>query len=57
MVFLIFYKCEEHTHYILFSKWLNEKNGSNISRGIEGVDGVSSAIRTVESEYADDAKI
>ena len=28
-----------------------------ISRGIEGVDGVSSAIRTVESEYADDAII
>ena len=26
-----------------------------ISRGIEGVDGVSSVIRTVESEYADDA--
>ena len=28
-----------------------------ISRGIEGVDGVSSLIRTVESEYADDAII
>ena len=28
-----------------------------ISRGIEGVDGVSSVIRTVESEYADDAII
>ena len=28
-----------------------------ISRGIEGVDGVSSVIRTVESEYAEDAII
>ena len=28
-----------------------------ISRGIEGVDGVSSTIRTVKSEYADDAVI